>query len=144
MPLDYSARVRSAIIVIACFGLASSAVVQHREQAKYRNARVGGDRVTAMGERLQAVRPDLPPYGVIGYITDPPPPGDQHAWAEQAQEFGIAEYHLSPLLMLNRPTLPLVLGNFHQPVSSERIAKLHLVEVKNYGNGLILFRTTPP
>ncbi len=144
MHLDRPTWMFTTMLVLVGIGLASSTMALRHDLAVYHSARRGGDPVSLAGERLQAVRADLPRYGAIGYITDPLPAGDSRAWAEQAREFVITQYQLAPVLVLNWPHLRLVLGNFHQPLERDRIAKLHLAIVKDYGNGLILFRRTAP
>jgi hypothetical protein len=89
-------------------------------------------------ERVQAVRRDLPSHGAIGYVGDEVPPNA--GTKRYFHEFFHIQYAVAPLILVDSQQYPLVLGDFHQPVDSARIARLKLTLVKDYGNGVMLFR----
>jgi hypothetical protein len=93
-------------------------------------------------ERVQAIRRDLPTHGTLGYIADELPPNSDERL--HSHEFFHIQYALAPLILVDSPQYPLVLGDFHAPVDSERIARLKLVRVRDYGNGVMLFRSANP
>jgi hypothetical protein len=93
-------------------------------------------------ERVQAIRRDLPSHGTLGYIADELPPNSDERL--HSHEFFHIQYALAPLILVDSPQYPLVLGDFHTPVDSERIARLKLVMVRDYGNGVMLFRSANP
>ena len=88
--------------------------------------------------RVQSVRNDLPQHGTIGYLGDEVPPGEDSN--PYYHEFFHIQYALAPVILVDSQDYPLVLGDFHEPVNYERISKLKLALVKDYGNGVMLFR----
>jgi hypothetical protein len=87
--------------------------------------------MTLFATRLEGIRRDLPPYGVIGYVTDPP--------NDISQELIWTRYYLAPLIVLPSTQHHLVLGNFHKPAPTELLSERHLVLTKDYGDGMLLF-----
>jgi hypothetical protein len=93
-------------------------------------------------DRAQALRHDLPSHGPVGYIGDKlPPDADQNL---HFHPFFHMQYAVAPVLLVDNQQYPLVIGDFRQPVDYERLGKLHLALLKDYGNGVMLLRSTNP
>lgn len=93
-------------------------------------------------DRAQALRRDLPSHGSVGYMGDElPPHADQTL---HFHPFFHMQYAVAPVLLVDNPQYPLVIGDFRQPVDYERLGKLHLALVKDYGSGVMLLRSTNP
>ncbi len=106
---------------------------------------IGRDLVSVYDKRFRAVRQFLPENGVVGYITDNDP---QEVFSDSyaIQRFYLTRYALSPLVVVNSTDQKHVVGDFHnsQPNIKDCESK-GLSVVKDYGNGVILFkRRTEP
>jgi len=87
--------------------------------------------------RFQQISAAVPPHGAIGYVTD------QRGSQAQAMLLG-AQYVLAPraLMELSRhPDSPWVIGNFSRQIDyAEFGQKRGLVEIEDFGAGVVLFR----
>jgi hypothetical protein len=94
-------------------------------------------------ERVEAIRRDLPSHGMVGYVADDlgPTSDDKRL---HAHEFFHIQYALAPLILVDSQHYPLVVGDFHAPIDPKRITELKLVRVRDYGNGVVLFRSATP
>jgi hypothetical protein len=92
---------------------------------------------------VQDLRKDLPVREPVGYIADELPPGADHHLLHTHPFYHI-QYSVAPMLVVDSPEYPLVIGNFSQPVDAKRITSLNLTLVKDYGNGIMLFRRAKP
>jgi hypothetical protein len=93
-------------------------------------------------DRAQALRHDLPSHGPVGYIGDElPADANQNL---HFHPFFHMQYAVAPVLLVDSPRYPLVIGDFRQEMNHDRIAKLNLILVKDYGDGVMLFRSTNP
>lgn len=129
--MSYANRVKTAIALLVCFGLASSFLILRSARRELDGEAFRGDRVTLFEARLEGIRRDLPTYGVVGYITDPP--------NDINEELVWTRYYLVPLVVLPSVKHHLVIGNFHKPPPTEFLSGWHLVLMKDYGNGIMLF-----
>jgi len=143
MTFTYGNRVATAILLLACLGLASSSLLLRRARGELRDAARGGDPVASFGRRLEPVRRELPSVGVIGYVSDPFTPTEHAAYVKHASEFVMTQYHLAPITVLEDTRYALVIGNFHHEVMAARMTDMHLVLVKDFGEGVMLFRGGP-
>jgi hypothetical protein len=63
---------------------------------------------------------------------------------EYLAQYVLTQYTLAPLIVQNSPGLPLVVGNFLDgPPAPGFLEKNGLVPVKDFGDGLILYRKGP-
>jgi hypothetical protein len=86
--------------------------------------------MTVFAERLKGIQRDLPQYGVVGYVTDPP--------NDITSELIWTRYYLAPLIVLPSSQQHLVIGNFHKPPLPELLSEWHLILLKDYGDGMVL------
>ncbi len=136
MSFDYPTRVQVGTFLVALLAVMSN-LITFREV----NSKPGGaaqDAVSAFEARMQPIRRDLPSHGQVGYIADEQAAGDDRAALLHFREFCYAQYTLAPVTLIDSPGYPLVIGNFHRSVTPERVSKLKLILVKDYGNGIIL------
>ncbi|MBI3781729.1 MAG: hypothetical protein HY278_11840, partial [candidate division NC10 bacterium] len=108
---DYSTRVTIGIILLMLFVLISD-VRLLKETVSLDASSMGSDTITRYEKRFDGLKKILPPYGVVGYITD--------AEAEDAtfNDYFLAQYALSPVIVVNSPDRELVVGNFRDAGTS--------------------------
>jgi len=114
-----------------CFGLASSILMLRSARWELNGEALGRDPMTLFGTRLEGIRRDLPRCGVVGYLTDPP--------NSINQELVCTRYYLTPLVVLPYSQQHLIIGNFHKPLPTKLVSEWHLVLLRDYGNGTMLF-----
>jgi hypothetical protein len=86
--------------------------------------------------RFSAVQPLLPGRGVVGYISDDLE-NEDHSMPRKY----VAEYALLPVILVRSIDYPLIVGNFRNPVPDlEAYRKQGLVPVRDFGNGVVLFK----
>lgn len=92
---------------------------------------LNADDIAQRSERRFAVlKSELPAQGTVGYIGES---GDS-----ALPDYYLAQYALAPLVVDHKPNHPLVIGNFS--TSSMRDVPSGLEEIKDYGDGIVLFR----
>jgi len=91
--------------------------------------------VSRYEQRYDAMRPLLPKYGVVGYLSDRMEPNEQYR---------LTVYTLIPLRLELSPDHEIVVGNFFDPRVGPDLARQHgLVVVRDFGHGLLLLRRKP-
>ena len=104
------------------------------------------DPVTIHEARIAQLKGSLPASGEVGYATTVE---NEKIFAyeralqnvEYLAQYVLTQYTLAPLIVRNSPELPLVVGNFLDgPPSSGFLEKNGLVPIKDFGDGLILYR----
>lgn len=101
---------------------------------------MGHDRITLYEKRFDDLKKILPPHGVVGYISDKQNEGN-HGNVGALSDYFLAQYALSPVIVIRSPGYPLVVGNFHvNGTSLKASANRNLILVKDFGNGVMLFR----
>jgi hypothetical protein len=104
------------------------------------------DPVTIHEARIAQLKGSLPASGVVGYVTTVE---NERIFAyekamknvEYLAQYALTQYTLAPLLVRNSPELPLVVGNFLDgPPAPGFIENNGLVPIKDFGDGLILYR----
>jgi len=129
---DYPKRAQAGAVLLALVAVFSSL-----DTARNHRWFEASD-IRVSEERARTLRPDLPAHGAIGYL------GDELQSNTNAipyyHEFFHIQYAVAPVILVDSQQYPLVLGDFHRPVDPERIAKLNLTLIKDYGNGVMLFR----
>lgn len=104
------------------------------------------DPVTIHEARIAQLRGSLPTSGEVGYVTSVENEkifAYEKAFrnAEFVAQYALTQYTLAPLIVRNSPELPLVIGNFLDgPPPPGFLEKNSLVPVKDFGDGLILYR----
>ena len=89
------------------------------------------DNVTLFEKRIEPLKEFLPQIGIIGYVSD----------TNDSLNLAYLQYSIIPLVIANDTRRDLVVGYFHDHSKSDNIAQRErLLLVKNFGNGLFLFR----
>lgn len=138
-------RFRAALFLligVAVYANVSFAVKMIRSWPDIRQ----GDAVTACEKRMLQLKDLLPPTGLVGYITTVD--NDKIFSREKTFEdvevlahYILTEYTLAPIIVRNSSDYPLVIGNFVEGKPDPGIIRnKHLVPIKDYGDGLILYR----
>jgi hypothetical protein len=107
------------------------------------------DPVTIHEARIAQIKGSLPASGEVGYVTTVE--NEQIFAYERAMknveylaQYALTQYTLAPLIVRNSPELPLVVGNFLDgPPARGFLEKNNLVLIKDFGDGLILYRRDP-
>lgn len=105
-----------------------------------------GDAVTVYEARMLQIRDALPKSGDVGYITSVDNEkifGREKTFedVEILAHYILTQYTLAPVVIRNSPDYPLVIGNFVEEKPNPDIIKSkHLIPVKDYGDGLILYK----
>ncbi len=107
------------------------------------------DPVTIHETRIAQLLPLLPASGAVGYVTTVE--NDRIFAAERTftnveflAQYVLTQYTLAPRIVRNRPDLPLVVGNFIDgPPAPGFLEKNGLVPLKDFGDGLVLYRREP-
>ncbi len=135
--MSYGRRVIAAIALLACLGLWSSYRSLREALWGLHRENLGHDEVTLLGTRLEGVRHDLPSYGEVGYVAEP---ANELSRVDYSAGLTRTRFWLAPLIVLPYSHQQhFVVGNFHKPPPTKLISEWHLVPVKDYGNGIILF-----
>jgi hypothetical protein len=81
---------------------------------------------------IALVRPSLPTSGTVGWYTDSP------GGASALQEYYLAQYALSPVVVVNNTNQKLVIASIHS--GPAKITDPNLQLVRDFGNGIQLLR----
>lgn len=102
----------------------------------------GIDLVTQHEKRYQEIRKALPQNTTVGYISSLSDPKNILSVADtthEVQEYYLAQYALSPVVLERGKDHSLVVGDFYRPDIKIEIDK-NLTIVKDYGNGVLLLK----
>lgn len=125
-----SILVKAAVLLLSLSTLVS--VVQTSRSAFILPKRAT-DSQTLYGRRFKELKKALPSHGVVGYITDEI---DEIPW-----NYYQTQYALSPVIVDKTPGQELVVGNFRDSAAiSEVTANSDLILLKDFGDGVVLFR----
>jgi hypothetical protein len=140
-----STRTRIALLLVLLYAGAST--VHWLRLGAELSARVEPDEISAYEHRFEEVRSVLPPRGVVGYLGHPDPTGATPRAADAAallhfRRYLLAQYSLAPVLLIKSTEPEFVVGNFD--VSAPRPTPAGLRLVRDFGDGLVLFRRSLP
>jgi len=141
MEFNHPTRVKIAILILVLSSLISNArLVAYK--SGFSPDKIGKDYISLYEKRFEGVKKALPADGIIGYVADKRYDNiglDQKA----ALDYYLTRYALSPVLVTDTDgtKCPLVIGNFHDISAGLKNAQDDgLVLIKDYGNGLMLFK----
>jgi len=129
---------RAAIILLIFFALLSNLRL-FRQTLNFAPKPLGTDEITLYEKRFAELKKILPYHGVVGYISNKQ--AEDIRFDAGAAEYYLTQYALTPLVVAYSPNYPLVVGNFLQSVIDPEIyTSKDLVPLKDFGNGVLLFR----
>jgi hypothetical protein len=134
------------LLVVLLYAGASTAKWVHRG-AEW-PAQAPQDEISIYERRFAELRTMLPPRGVVGYLGHPRPtgatPGDSSAAALlHFRRYLLAQYTLSPLLLVESTEPEFVVGNF-DPGTTDMPMTAGLRVVRDFGDGLVLLQKAGP
>ena len=126
----YSARALLGLGTVALLSLYGTYTF-YSQQTERNIVQKDAFQIGAEEQHFAALKRDLAPDAVVGYISDLNEAGIQLA----------AQYALIPILLVDRPPGGLVVGSFSRPMDYAEFGRSHGLElIKDYGFGVILFR----
>lgn len=133
-------RTRVGLATIVVFALVSDGQLLAKSLVDY----VRTSRPSAIDQyltRFVEIRSALPARGVVGYVAEPRGKEMLHG-GDYYRKFHLAQYALAPLIMVDSPDRDLVIGNFSTGTRAPQLPGMTLV--RDYGNGVMLFRRSGP
>jgi hypothetical protein len=134
MKFSYAARVKIVALALVLF----NALVIHLNILRTNRYSIsdpptlGQDEISLYERRFEALKRDVPPGSVVGYVEDRP-----EFWT--AKQYYLTQYALMPSVVVYDPTREVIVGNFSNPEkSAEVLAFYKLTTVKDFGNGVML------
>ncbi len=101
------------------------------------------DRISQYEKRFEGLKKILPAHGVVGYLSDRQ--AQDIRFDDRTMEFYLTQYALAPLVVMHSPERDLVIGNFGASrVDPETFKDRDLTLIRNFGNGVMLFRHKTP
>jgi len=129
---------KAALLVLLLVALLSNLRL-FRQTANFIPKPLGRDEITLYEKRFEELKKILPSHGVVGYISNKQ--AEDIRFDAGAAEYYLTQYALTPLVVVYSPNYPLVVGNFRQAVIDPKIyTSRDLVPLKDFGNGVMLFR----
>jgi hypothetical protein len=138
-------RTRVALLLLLLYTAASTA--QWLQRGAEWPTQASQDEISTYERRFTELRAMLPARGIVGYLGVPAPtdvtPREANAAALlHFRRYLLAQYTLAPVL-LNESTKPeFVVGNFDPGAALPAPAGLRVL--RDFGNGLVLFRRSGP
>ena len=143
MSVGRAHRMRIALLLFAIFVGVAELRVLRDTLVTYRQLE-RPDEVSRYEARFGALKRALPPHGVVGYVSDNDPIAMRDAASPQARlafkRYLITQYALVPVVLLRSADADLVVGDFETPASASGSAPAGFATVKDFGDGVVLFR----
>jgi len=139
-PVTFRPGSAAALFLIAGMALVSL-FVQSWNFTKITTSRVerAVDPVTAFEARFSPLKMDNPIHGPVGYLGDRKPKDLQSVMA-----FMLTQYTLAPVVVEQGAAHEFVIGNFFSaPPTSDQLLELKLEMVRDFQNGVVLYRRVP-
>jgi GT2 family glycosyltransferase len=134
---------RIAFVLLVLFAVASSVRLLARA---FRSlpAVARPDEITSYEARFGQLREILPPRARVGYVTDRQPQGVEGDEGPRLafKRYLLTQYALLPAIVLPDDGAPLVVGNFSAANGVDSAATRDLTLVRDFGDGVMLFRAS--
>ncbi len=138
MNFIYSTRIKIGITVLVLCALFSSLRLLRKQIILFNRQVVGQDFTSVKVKRYRGIKDALPPYGVVGYLSNIRSPSMFENNARMAGYFA-AQYTLAPVVIAYSVDEKLVIGDFiHTRYAEQMYSEKGLVPWKNFNNGLLL------
>lgn len=99
---------------------------------------LGRDSMTLYESRYEQLKKILPRHGIVGYISNLKT--DDIRFDPGFGQYYFTQYALAPLVVAQSSEQFLVIGNFQGSASVIPAVVTNMVLVKDFGNGIMLFR----
>lgn len=136
-PMLGRAQISRGAVLLAAFCMLSSAMLLWRTLSGREKPQ--GTELAAFKKRISPLRGSLPPDAAVGYISDLTPDPSLRS----VLELRMTQYALVPVMVEDGPNYAYVIGNFHGPLPVRTPEIQQLTILKDFGNGVFLFRGTP-
>jgi hypothetical protein len=123
--------------VLAVFCMLSSASLLRRTLSGREKPQ--GSELAAFKQRMSPLRGVLPPDAIVGYVSDLAP----DPTLRSVLELRMTQYTLVPVMVEDGPNYAYVIGNFHGPIPARSPEMQQLTILKDFGDGIFLFRGRP-
>ena len=138
MNFIHSTRIKIAITVLVLSALFSSMNLLRKQIVSFSRQVVGQDFASVKVKRYRGIKDALPPYGVVGYLSNVRAESMFDNNAKMAGYFA-AQYTLAPVVISYSTDEKLVIGDFINIRDARKIySKMGLVPLKKFNNGLLL------
>ncbi len=140
MNYKHSTRIKTGITVLVLCALFSGMRLLYQQVVSFSHNSMGRDFASVKVRRYKSLKGALPPYGVVGYLSDVRSRNMFDNNAPMAGYFA-AQYTLAPVVIAHTADEEIVIGDFfHTRDIAKSYTKKGLVLLKDYGNGLLLLR----
>jgi hypothetical protein len=136
LKLDDTVRMFLSVFVLVCFALTTQ-LLTFRQTAGLVNVR--SDAVTLIVRKMAELKNILPPGTVVGYLSNIDKAQIGTGWVVRPKAFYLTQYALAPIIVDYSTEHSLVVGYFDPPLRFEADGK-GLSLIRNFGNGIVLFR----
>jgi hypothetical protein len=136
-------RVRIGVLSVILFAVLSNGLALHRtllhrgDSAQWTGSQ---DEMNRYEVRFRLLRRELPTKGIVGYLAEPRPPDRIR---DYRIHFYLTQYALAPLVVVDSTAPVLVVGNFQSSVPKLDAVDPTLILVRDFGDGVLLFRHQP-
>ncbi len=128
---------RLRLVVVLCMVVPFAVYVNGRIINKEIDRLRGPDRTeeARYEKRLQPLKELLPEHAVVGYVTD-----EGIDLQKKLKDFYLAQYMLSPRLLVRDIHYPYVIGGYYEIARPDRTASRDLILIKDFGYGIQLYQ----
>jgi hypothetical protein len=131
--LKWPGRTRLAIALLIVAALGNVRLL--RSANDYYRAATQREDLAEYTQRFAALRAELPPHEIVGYVDDGRP------FPDQVQAFNLTRYVMAPVRVLATPSRPLVIANLSSAAAEPCGAEAaNLMLVRDFGHGVRLYR----
>jgi hypothetical protein len=124
------------VVLLALVSIASSASLLRRA-GPITPGRMGKDEITLYLRRFEPLRRALPARVTVGYEADSEDPLTDR---QEVKRFYLTQYALAPAIVVAGVDRNLVIGNYRDPSRCRVCWSKNFALVKDFGQGLMLFR----
>ena len=135
--ISISIKTKTGVILIAGLALFSSTILLGALLMFYPVFK-GNDEIALFEKRFSELKSILPPQSIIGYASDE---NSEACKVDTLKTFYLTQYVLAPVIVV-KSKQELLIGNSCQETTDiEKSKNADLVVIKDFGNGLKLFRS---
>jgi hypothetical protein len=134
-------RMRLGVCLIILFALVSNMRLLGRAVHDL-TALTQPDEITEYEARFKQLKQVLPPHARVGYVTDARRQ-DGESRSRPFMRYLLTQYALLPVIVLRDSHQPLIVGNFYSANGIDAETTRGLTLIRDFGNGVMLFRASP-